>query len=161
MCACFFLVCPNGHVRTLLLVWHVVIKTDAAFGVDQVQRLGTGHPVRLRRSDTTRPSRLQLLVDLADVIRNFSALLKVKSLHIGDRLVDSADRRRVADSSLRAISRPKVAAVDAADTNLSHDQLLSTLRVASRDILVRRRKDLYHLGSHIALAIRKRVAVAW
>jgi hypothetical protein len=142
-----------------LILGDVRIEANATFRVSEANRLGAGYPVSLGRTNASGPRRLEFLVDLAHVVGNVSALLKVESLHIGHGLVNSTDRRRITDGALRPIPRTQVLAVDATDSDLTHDQLLSALGVACRDILLCCSEDLNHLRSDVALTVRQRVLV--
>lgn len=93
----FYLVWPLSSPQSLLgrrnflLLCHLTTETNAIARVSQVQQLRTLDPIGLWRSNATRPSCLQCLVDLSCLGRDFSALLKVETLHICHCLIDPAD----------------------------------------------------------------------
>jgi hypothetical protein len=116
-------------------LFQFVTESDAVVSVGQIQQISTLDPVGLRRANSTRPGSLQGFVGLSDFVRNLPALFEMKPLHVSYCLVNPADRRRIADSTLCSVSGSQVSAVDASNAHLSLHQLLSTLRVASRNIL--------------------------
>ena len=139
----------------LLAAAHVTIKTDSVVRIHQTHRLGRLDPVGLGRPDAARTGRFEIPIYLQHLLGDFTAVLKVKALHIGHRLVDAADAAGIAHGALGTIAWPQMRAMDAANTDLANDQLLGSLGMASRDILVGGGKDFAHLASNVALAIRQ------
>lgn len=153
---CLLFMCSFVLLIVLLLfLVDIRFKANAIASVDQSKCLGTGHPVTLGRSNTTRTRGLQFLVELTNVIWNLSTILKVESLHISHRLIDTTDRFGVTDRSFGTIARTEVAAVYAADANLTRHQLLCSFGVTSRYIFLRGGEDFNHFRTNITLAVRK------
>lgn len=123
----------DRHVRrrlTELLIFSAFsssLESNTTLCVRKAHLVSTGDPVGLRRTDSTRTGSFELSVELTDVLWNLTTLLKVEALHIGHGLVDAADRRWIADGTLCAVTGAEMAAMDAADTYLAHDKLLSSL----------------------------------
>jgi hypothetical protein len=116
-------------------------------------------PIGLGRANAAWSSSLERLVDLSSFRWDLSALFEVESLHIRNRLIDPADGRRVANSSLRSIACTQMSTVDTPNSYLSFYQLLSSFGVTSSNVLACCGKYFNHLRADKALAIRKTVAV--
>lgn len=119
------------------------------------------NPIGLRGAHTAWPGRLQCFIDLSGFVWDLSALLEVKSLHIGYCLVDPANGRWITDCPLCSIPGAQVCTMKATNANLSLNQFLGSLGVTRRDVFVGGSENLNHFGADIALAIGQALAISW
>jgi hypothetical protein len=146
---------PNGHVRNVVFgLGHVVvIESDTTFRIGQTELLRAAHPVRLWTADATRSGCLELFVDLSYVVRYFSTLFKVETLHIGDGLVNARNTTGITNGPFGAVTWSQVTAMDATDPHLADHELLCALAVPTCDVLFGRGEDLDHFGPDVALPV--------